>query len=77
MGLTCILKGHDWDGCICRRCKKHRDREHKPVDEIIDLCDACNRYHYMDCGDCGGGTETRTYCAVCGESIHEWPQYMD
>ena len=26
--MKCMMGLHDWDGCVCRRCGKQRDRDH-------------------------------------------------
>lgn len=28
MKLSCLFGGHDWDGCVCRRCGRKRDKDH-------------------------------------------------
>lgn len=67
----CLFKGHDWDACTCRRCGKIRDTWHIPEDYTYWSCDLCNKYHYMDCGDCEGAHITVTHCAKCGHLVDE------
>lgn len=28
MKLSCLFGSHDWDGCVCRRCGRKRDKFH-------------------------------------------------
>lgn len=49
----CRKKGHDWDGCICRRCRKKRNAEHDWERVCLDAggCDTCP--HRAGPGDWG------------------------
>ena len=41
MGIKCFFGFHDWQGCICSRCDKTRDKEHTipPGECKCQFCD--------------------------------------
>ncbi len=42
MNATCLLKGHDWNGCTCARCGEVRDEGHV-FDHCGEACRICGR----------------------------------
>ena len=42
MNITCMLKGHDWDHCRCKRCGKLRNSHHA-VECCGEVCRICGK----------------------------------
>ncbi len=38
MNITCLLKGHQWNGCTCVRCGEVRDEGHDVTGNTADGC---------------------------------------
>ena len=63
---TCRIKGHEWDGCKCRRCGEIRDAEHD-----WDGCKCRSRWKTRDEGH---GWDI-CVCRHCGKKrnvAHDW-----
>lgn len=82
---TCRIKGHDWDGCVCRRCGAKRDEAHdwdgckcrrcwKTRDEGHDwdicICRRCRKKR-DEAHDWNG-----CKCRHCGETRDEGHQWV-
>jgi hypothetical protein len=59
MALRCLLLGHKWDGCSCRRCWKDRDHVWGPwLDNLRGKCSSVSTgyipsAYYRKCQRCG------------------------
>ena len=71
MSLLCLLKGHDWNYCTCKRCKKYRGSDHhyKKINRCVKECTVCGKKVISH--DWSSVTPCLTVCKQCGESeIH-------
>lgn len=77
---VCQAEGHDWSGCVCRRCGETRDEGHQWT---VKVCERCGGTGYVghslsygnpNYGDpdypgnpCDCISPERTLCTVCGK----------
>ena len=66
MSLTCKIKIHSWNGCICSKCDKTRDANHSWNGCICSKCDKTR-----EASHCWDGCK----CSKCGKirnEYHSW-----
>ena len=72
MKIRCLL-GHDWNGCICKKCGKRKSMYEKGHHWVKSdyYCVLCAGWGYIGDGKSGEGTNTCPECHGIGSADWE------